>query len=523
VEVLLFFLISYILISLTLVKVFTKAGHEGKKALIPGLNFAIWCQIIGRNPRYALWLLFPIVNLFIYAGMAIDLVRSFGYYRFWHSLVAVVFAPAMFYLIGKDGQKAYNGPIVSKEKEFLKALKEARNKKDSLALAKLSRDPLFKSGSREWVESAIFAIFAAAFIRMFLIEAYMIPTSSMEGSLLVGDHLFVSKAHYGIRMPMTVLQVPLLHNRIPRLNTESYLTKPSLPYMRLPAFTKIKHNDPVVFNYPDGDSIILRPDRSFNVNDFMRNFNANKQQTMNELIVRPIDKKDHYIKRCIGLPGDTLEIIERQVFINGKPVDNPKYLQYTYRVTSPSGQINLAKLQEWGVNLMDQSARDGLFNLNNEQVEKIKSLSPDIQIELLTYTNPIPDYYFPHDAKNFGKWTSENFGPIFIPKKGSTVDLSLENIALYKRIIVAFEGNELEISDNQIYINGKPSSQYTFKMDYFWMMGDNRNNSEDSRVWGYVPEDHIVGKPLFIWLSSKNARYSDGIRWNRIFTNANKM
>jgi signal peptidase I len=523
VEIILFLIVTYILICVTLASLFRKAGIEAKKAYIPGVNFMEWSALIGRKPAYAAWLLFPVVNIFIYAGMAVDLVRSFGYFRFWHSALAVVFSPAVFYLIGKDSKAVYQGGIVPKEKEYHKALKEARHKKDSMALSRLQRDPLYKNGTREWVESAVFAIFAAAFIRMFLIEAYMIPTSSMEGSLLVGDHLFVSKAHYGIRTPMTVLQVPLLHNRLPKLDGESYLSKPSLPYFRLPAIQKIKRNDPVVFNYPDGDSIILRPERSFNVNDYIRNFNANPAQTMKEVIVRPIDKKDHYIKRCVGLPGDTLQIKDRQVFINGKEAENPKYLQYTYRVTADDNQLNLVKLQEWGVNLADQDARGGLFNLNLEQVEKIKQLSPDIKVELESFDYRVTDYFFPHDVRHFGSWNADNYGPVYIPRKGTTVDISPENIALYRRIISVFEGHQLVVKDNKIYIDGVETEKYTFKMDYYWMMGDNRNNSEDSRVWGFVPEDHIVGKPLFIWLSAKNARYSDGLRWDRMFTSANKM
>lgn len=519
--VLIFVLVSYVLLSFSLVPIFKKAGLDPKKALIPAINFVEWNKLIGRSSLYTLWLLFPIVNIFIYAGMAVDLVRSFGYYRFWHSAIAVIFAPIIFYLIGKDAQATYLGPIVPKEKEYHKALKEARKNKNEAQLAKLAKSPLHKSGIREWVESAVFAIFAAAFIRMFLIEAYMIPTSSMEGSLLVGDHLFVSKAHYGIRMPMTILQIPLLHNRIPKFNTESYLSKPSLPYWRLPAINKIKRNDPVVFNYPDGDSIILRPDRSYNVHDYIRNFNANQAQAFNEMIVRPIDKKDHYIKRCIAIPGDTLEIKDRQVYINGQPAENPKYLQYTYEVRSPNSQINLIKLQEWGVNIYDSDVRNGFFNLNAEQVEKIKAMSPDIEIHFAKQNVP-RGYYFPHDTLNFGNWTSENYGPVIIPAKGMTLEINLQNISLYRRAIQVFENNQLEIKDGKIYINGKETDRYTFKMDYYWMMGDNRNNSEDSRVWGFVPEDHIVGKPLFIWLSAKNARYSDGIRWERLFTSANK-
>ncbi|MBK9377313.1 MAG: hypothetical protein IPM86_03145 [Saprospiraceae bacterium] len=252
------FLFLYIILCLSLSWVFPKAGVEASKAWIPGINFVEWCKIIGRKPSHALWLLFPIVNIFIFTGMCIDLVRSFGMMRFWHSTLAVILPPVIFYMIGKNDSIKYIEPGYTAEKNYHNQLHDAIKAKDENRINKLKSTSAYaKNSMREWLESIIFAVFAAAFIRMFLIEAFVIPTSSMEGSLKVGDFLFVSKAHYGIRMPMTVAMVPLLHNTIPILGTESYLSKPSLPYKRLPALSPIKRNDPFVFNWPAGDSVYV--------------------------------------------------------------------------------------------------------------------------------------------------------------------------------------------------------------------------------------------------------------------------
>lgn len=528
-SILIFLIISYILLSITLKPVFEKAGiTDSWKAYVPGLNFYVWTQIIGQPKWWALLLLVPIVNIFIFVGMAVDLTRSFGYFKLGHSALAVIYAPAMFYQIGKDKQAKYNGPIVPEESKYKEELKEARKKGDKKALLKLERSPYHKSGGREWIESIVFAVFAAAFIRMFLIEAYMIPTSSMEGSLLVGDHLFVSKANYGIRTPMTVLQIPLLHNTIPGTNLESYLEKPSLPYNRFFKWQSIQHNDPVVFNYPDGDSVYVFPDRTYSIMDYRTD--RNLQQTVDRLNIplktRPIDKKDHYIKRCIGLPGDTLEIRDRQVYINGQSAENPENIQFTYLLIPNNGaSINVSKLVEWGVNVYD--VREGIamnaFNLNQTQIDLIERTWPDVKVEIARRTPVPPGSYFPKDPNNFQNWDVDNFGPIWIPKAGETVSINAQNISLYRRVIGTYEGHDLNVKEGKVYIDGTEATEYTFEMDYYWMMGDNRHNSEDSRVWGFVPEDHIVGKPLFIWLSTKNGSLSNGLRWNRMFTSANKM
>lgn len=528
-SVLIFILIGYVILSAALYFIFPKADEDGWKGLVPGLNFGVWCRLIGRNPLHALWLLFPIVNIFIIAGMCIDMVRSFGKYSFGYSALAVVFAPITLLYLGLSKEEEYEGPTLVREREYREAIHKAQEKNDRRALKKLTaNNPYKKSGGREWAEAIIFAVFAAAFIRMFLIEAYVIPTSSMEGSLLVGDFLFVSKAHYGIRTPQTIAMVPLLHNRIPGLGTESYLRKPQLPYYRLPALEKIDRNDAVVFNYPEGDSVYFFKERTWTIYDYRRGVVAaasplRHQQIKSgqaKLIVRPMDKKDHYIKRCIAIPGDSLEIRDRQVYINGEPGKNPTNIQFMYMVDVPSGMINTRNFEDWGISQEDQlEVRNDymLLILNEEQKEKIQAMDPEITITPFEYGNMErnPVKIFPHDPQHFPNWNVDNFGPIYIPKAGATVKVSPENIALYRRIIDVYEDNDLRIEGDKIFINGQEAEEYTFKMNYYWMMGDNRHNSEDARIWGYVPEDHIVGKPLFIWMSTKD--------WRRIFSSANKQ
>lgn len=520
-SVLIFLIVLYILLGVSMMKLFEKAGIPGWKALVPGVAAVEWCKIVGRKPRYAWWFLFPIVNIFIYAGLVIDMVRSFGKHSFWQAALAVIYAPIPFFQIGLDKNSRYEGPILEREREFHRLHHEATEKNDKLALKKLETEYayLHKSQLREWTEAIVFAVFAAAFIRMFLIEAYVIPTPSMEGSLKVGDFLFVSKAHYGIRTPMTVVQFPLVHNRMPFDLGESYLKNPSLPYYRLPAIEKIDRNEPVVFNWPAGDSVIITPQRSWAISQL-------KQQSGGaippgvEIITRPVDKKDHYIKRCVGLPGDSLSIRGGQIYINGAAIQNPTHRQFLYQVTPQN--VNLKKMEEWGVSDFSL-ANQGFFFLDDDQVQKIKSLGTNYKVERYPQDNRMPGQVFPNDAKRYGGWTIDDFGPIYIPKKGVTTPLNLDNLPFYTRIISAYEGNKLEVRDGKIFINGQETNSYTFKQNYYWMMGDNRHNSEDSRFWGYVPEDHIVGKPLFIWFSTKNGSFRDGINWNRIFKSASMM
>jgi signal peptidase I len=534
-SVLIFLIVLYILLGLSMMKLFEKAGVPGWKALVPGVAAVEWCKLVGRQPQYALWFLFPVVNIFIYAGLAIDLVRSFGRHGFWDSVLAVVYAPISFFLVGRDEQAKYEGQILVKEREYHRLNHEALEKKDTLGLKKLEAQyPQFKkSASREWTEAIVFAVFAAAFIRMFLIEAYVIPSSSMEGSLKVGDYLFVSKAHYGIRTPMTVIQFPLMHNVMPVTGAESYLEKPSLPYFRLPAIETVDRNEPVVFNWPAGDSVILLPDRSYDAGQYLRNYPSLKYRYKRDYnldipaapnwITRPVDKKDHYIKRCVAIAGDSLQIRNGQVFVNGQAAANPTHMQFAYNLESSGNSFNAKKLGDFGVNLKEMYKNEKgqvCAFLDQAQVEKVRALGLKVEREK---RNSDPGNIFPNDARRFAAWTVDDYGPVWIPKKDAMVALDLASLPFYRRAIQVYEHNDLEVRNGKIFINGQEATTYTFKMDYFWMQGDNRHNSEDSRFWGFVPADHIVGKPLFIWFSTLNGNARDGINWNRIFKSASAM
>ena len=524
-SILIFLVVLYVLNSFTMTKLFEKAGVPAQKAWIPGVAAIEWCKIVGRKPSYALWLLFPVVNFFIYAALCIDMIRSFGKHGFWQSVIAVVFAPLPFYQIGKDPAAKYEGPVLQKERDFHLQYAEALEKKDKTAIAKLEKNnPFKKSVLPEWTEAIVFAVFAAAFIRMFIFEAYVIPTPSMEGTLKVGDFLFVSKPSYGLRLPMTVIQFPLIHNRFSNgkglLARESYLKEPSLPYKRLPGWESVERNKPVVFNFPAGDSVIVTADRTYDIYQWRRIYPNDKR--VNKMVVtRPVDKKDHYIKRCVAVPGDSLYLQGAQLYINGAPAINPEHMQYHYRVTSPTVVIDYKKIDSWGVSIDERMGGKRLpnlaeFSLDAAQVENIKSLAPDIKVERVPAFSD-PTYVFPNVPEVSGGWTVDDYGPIYIPKAGTTVTLDARSIVFYDRIISVYEHNDLKLSGGKFFINGEETTTYTFKQDYYWMMGDNRHNSEDSRIWGYVPADHIVGKPVLIWFSTKNGSIRNGINWDRIF------
>ena len=525
-SILIFLIISYILFSLSLYKLFEKAGEDGWKALVPGLNFVVMAKLIGRKMWWPILLLIPIVNIFIFAGMCVDMVRSFGKYDFKDSALAVIFSPIAFFLIGANKEDKYLGPTLDAENKYAQQLLEAEKGGNVREYKKLvANNPYKKSASREWVEAVVFAVFAAAFIRMFLIEAYVIPTPSMEGSLNVGDFLFVSKAHYGIRTPMTVAMFPLIHNTVPFIGSESYLKTPKLDYHRLKPIEEIDPFEPVVFNYPEGDSVFVTPGRNYSVHDLRRDPGLRQVIGSAKMRVRPIDKKDHYIKRCVAVPGQTLEIKDRQLYIDGKEAPNPTHLQFRYKVIPEGNGSITKKLEDLNVNLTEiemQKGGPGYYHLNNEQAAALKELK-GCTVEVVDFGAQRRRTVFPHDVKNYGDWTVDNYGPITLPKAGETVTITPNNVALYTRVITAYEGNELSIKNGRIFINGEQSTSYTFKQDYYWMMGDNRHNSEDSRVWGFVPHDHIVGKPLFIWFSTKNGSIFNGINWDRIFTSANKF
>ncbi|MGK0315383.1 MAG: signal peptidase I [Saprospiraceae bacterium] len=534
-SIFIFLLVSYILLSLSLYKLFPKAGVPAIKGLIPGVNFMEWAKIIGRKPTYALLLLVPIVNIFIFTGMAVDLVRSFGKLQFKHTALAVIYAPVIFAKLATDDQDKYVGPILEMEHDYAAQVAAAEKSGDKYSLKKLHEDnPYKKGGGREWVESVVFAVFAAAFIRMFLIEAYVIPTPSMEGSLNVGDFLFVSKAHYGIRTPMTVAMFPLLHNRLPLIGGESYLKSPSLPYFRLPAIEDIQRGKPFVFNWPVGDSIYLTPHRSYTANQVRRQ----NVPTNGELITRPIDKKDHYIKRAVGIAGDTLQVIDGLIHINGTPEKIPSHRQFSYNVYLGNNAIvDIKKLDKLGIDVGDSGlsyyqnwkflsnkAQDGRKNydvlfLDDSQVETLTAMYPNASIDRIKQ-KPDPNRVFPNNAAFFPDWTVDDYGPIYIPKTGDEIAMTPKNMTIYGRLIKIYEGNTVTKKGSQYLVNGKPTKKYTVKQNYYWAMGDNRHNSEDSRAWGFVPHDHVVGKPLFIWFSTKEGNITNGINWDRIFKSA---
>lgn len=376
-----------------------------------------------------------------------------------------------------------------------------------------------KSFIREWVDAAVFAIVAASIIRIFLVEAYTIPTGSMEGSLLVNDYLFVSKVSYGARTPMTPLAVPLVHNTLPFFNCKSYTELVQWGYHRLPGFGHIERNDVVVFNFPAGDTVALEVQQDQDYYSLLRNYNNDRAFVKNNFTVlsRPVDKKENYIKRCVGIPGDTIEVRGGYLYVGNKLSKQYPHAKMTYTIAT-NGQVSLDEfVEEQDMNPeelnYDPNSKMYIANLSNDQVSAIKKMNGVIAIApFVLDKNDTRDNAFPNDTANF-KWNRDFYGPFIVPKAGQQVTLSLQNIALYQRIIANYEHNSLDIKDGKIFINGKETTTYTFQMNYYWMMGDNRHNSADSRYFGFVPDDHIVGKAWFVWLSFGNK----GIRWNRLF------
>ena len=350
-----------------------------------------------------------------------------------------------------------------------------------------------KSEIRNWLEAITFAVVAAHILRTFFIEAYTIPTSSMEKSMLIGDFLFVSKLAYGPRVPMTPVAVPLVHHTIPGTKKKSYSEIVKIPYHRMKGLGEIKRNDCVVFNWPA------------------------------EKLDRPVDKKENYVKRCVGIAGDKIEIINGQLMVNDKPQNEPEGMkkQFSYSVKTKGSGLNPKVLyKKFDVTEGSRGSNVNEYNLflTDEAASGLKSFTNVNSIKQnIDTTSNSSEYYFPN--KRDFNWNIDNYGPITIPKKGSSINLSLKNIDLYKDIIQIYEENSLKILDDEIYINDTLTSEYKFKMNYYWMMGDNRHNSADSRMWGFLPENHVVGKALFVWMSwDRNGKGLNKIRWERLFS-----
>ena len=508
-------------------KLYKAAGEAPWKAIIPVYNAIIFFKIIHR-PKWWVFLLFlPVINLMMFMVLWIDTVKHFGKNKSIDSVLAVLTLGFYIYSINYQTDPKY----ISNKKE------------------------ISRSVFSEWIGSIVFAVVAATFVHNYFFQPYIIPTGSLEKSLLIGDFLFVSKFHYGARIPTTTIAFPMVHDTLPLVKSRSYLNKPQLPYLRLPRIQKIKRNDIVVFNWPA---------------DTVRRFFVKEAG-----VKKPLDKKSNYVKRCVGIAGDTLEIVGGYVHINGvknvlperarvlfnfkaynsKGVSSRKLLDLgirdfyrKFRIENIS-QNSYAQLTPYLLGTQDNSQGNFIVITSHKglPIELVRSLglrvseilekSKDLNLTIKEAENlkkqnfvdsiiqknqkiKTPNSSFFPNKIPFD-WNNDNFGPIFIPKAGASVDLNLDNLPLYKKIIVDYEKNKLETDGNTILINGKKSSQYKFKMNYYWMMGDNRHRSEDSRFWGFVPEDHIVGKPVFIWFSIDGI--NDGIRnwkirWDRVFS-----
>jgi len=410
------------------------------------------------------------------------------------------------------------------------------------------RDPAKKTFVTEWVDAIIFAVVAATIIRMFLIEAFTIPTSSMEKSMLVGDYLFVSKYHYGPKLPNTPLSFPFVHHTLPLTDhTPSYSELIQRPYERLAGIEDVSRNDIVVFNFPEGDTVCANM-QAASYYALVRNYGRKailEDKIAGDIIVRPVDKKENYIKRCVAIPGDEIKIVDSQMFVNGEKQETFDAMQYNYFIVTGGQAINKKFLDKYGIsnedaessqrfvqiqddiNFIKSNVELSQFNMANlyifpltpKKAEAIKK-NPFIK-SVVRYVKPAGQYndgVFPHAPKYY-KWNEDNFGPLYIPKRGDVLDLTEANIRIYERLIRIYEKNELEIKGDKIFINGQETNTYKVKMNYYWLMGDNRHNSADSRFWGFVPEDHVVGKALMVWFSSdKDKSFPSNIRWERILT-----
>ena len=532
---------------MTLPVLIERNGGDKWKGYVPVLQYLEWLKLIKR-PWWWIFLMFvPGVNLVMLMIMNVELAKAFGRRSTQDQWLAAVLPWFKIpHLAFKDKTASYTGPEIWNEKHK-------------------------KSFLREWGEAIVFAVVAASVIRTFFIEAYTIPTPSMEKSMLVGDYLFVSKMSYGARMPMTPVAFPFAHHTMPGGGqVPAYVEWFKLPYFRLPGFGDVERYDAVVFNFPHGDTVLALPElQGFDYYEFLRNeaieeaggldnyskspekFDAIARERLIDgecrncieadqdryvgtntigIITRPLDKRENYIKRCVGMPGDELSVINGQLHIDGKPAENPKDLEYSYYLQTNVGSLSQGHINKLRAELdlplksdvRIESQTEGIIkvSLNAEQYEKAKQLSfVSNVIPYLDTTRVVHDHLrvFPNDPQY--NWSPDNFGPLYIPKEGASIELTLQNLPMYKRVIDIYEDNDLQVKDGKIFINGTEAKSYTFKMNYYFLMGDNRHNSLDSRFWGFVPENHVVGKAVFTWFSRQNSNdhIESRIRWERMF------
>lgn len=532
--ILIYLITTAIAIPLGLFKLFPKAGEASWKAFIPFYNFWIIQKITGKPKYWVFGTIFPGVGLIIIWGMLAGLYKSFGVNSTKNIALGILAPIYLLPKLGFDPNTTYI-PI------------ENLPKKE-------------KVWWKEWGEAALFAIVVATIVKGYTYEPYQIPSSSMEESMLIGDFLFVSKFNYGIRLPNTPFTIPFTHNKWADLPlkglplSKTYSDRPHIPYTRFPAISKPKNGDIMVFNFPEADTVINTPEMfAMSYNNFIRqnaDFEYHKRTDKSQpyqvfenqvrkailanptdypLVTRPVDKRENFVKRCVGIAGNILEIKDGILFINGIEEANNENHEFHYNViinAEPDRNAMLRigitpedLLEGVNANFRNLNLPQRKYTLTSTQAEKLKSFHGIVSVNRAIYEIDSSSHVvFPHDGRG---WTIDNMGPITIPKKGESIVLNAENLPIYKRAITIYEGNELAINDGKIFINGIETNSYTFKMDYYWLMGDNRHNSLDSRYWGFVPEDHVVGKAAMIWFSTdanKKGNLFQKIRWNRIFT-----
>ncbi|MCX7769350.1 MAG: S26 family signal peptidase [Flavobacteriales bacterium] len=500
-------------------KLFQKAGRKGWESVIPLYDLYVIQKLTGKPPYWILACIFPGINLVVLYIIVKNLYGVFGKNSWLDKTLGVILFFVFTPLWGFDPRVRFIPPH--------------------------ERPVRPRSKLREWIDSAVYAVVAVTILKAYVLEAYKIPTSSMEETMLIGDFLFVNKMSYGVRIPMTPLTIPFTHSMI-RFPIRSFLEWPRIPYIRIPGQISVKRGDIFVFNFPEGDTILLDPflyahsyyDQARKIAQQYRNndIDAGLEPRPDEVYKslgfeeirrrykldnRPVDKRENYIKRCVAVPGDVLEIRQGVLYVNGEKVSQPEGVEQTYRVKT-TGVVDRRLWRKWGITREDLEEKNPhgvnyssfIVNLTQAQKEKIRQLPGVLSVEP-EINPPMPLVIFPHSSRY--NWSLDNFGPLRIPKKGETVRLTLDSLCFWERIIRHYEGHQLEVKDGKIFIDGVQSESYTFKMNYYWAMGDNRHGSLDSRFWGFVPEDHVVGKAAFVFFSIGEGGLR-GIRWRRMFT-----